>query len=309
MDWKDPAAVKAYRAKYYADNREARLECAAAYRAEHLEAIRESGRRRCANLTEAQREVWRGYKANWHANLTEAQREDRRERQRNRRANLTEDQREATRANLKAYRAEHREELRAKKAKHWAYLRATFFEMYGRVCALCHCNDLVVLTQDHVQGGGRAEDSKVAYQRAISEYRPDLFRALCCNCQWLAFRAHQRFIGLDEAAQEKLRAWAATPQGLRWAALRTKFFAMYGSACKLCGYDNPIALSLDHYNGNGAGEETDASYRRATKAYNPREFRVLCFNCNFKEFRAWQRHIGKDKPDLDPLCLDPLAFE
>ncbi len=62
--------------------------------------------------------------------------------------------------------------------------------MYGAVCALCGMRDKRVLTLDHIKGNGaeeRREHKNNCHRIAISEYRPDLYRTLCCNCQRIAW--------------------------------------------------------------------------------------------------------------------------
>ena len=57
---------------------------------------------------------------------------------------------------------------------------------------------------------------------------------------------------------------------------------MYGDVCACCGYSDKRFLCLDHIKGQRGRkrEEPQAAYKRAISKYQPKEFRVLCHNCN-----------------------------
>jgi len=79
----------------------------------------------------------------------------------------------------------YREISRKAKAKE----RESLFEMYGHACAVCGISDKRALTLDHVQKNGNKErkehGERGVYRKALSEYRPDLYRTLCMNCQFI----------------------------------------------------------------------------------------------------------------------------
>ncbi len=71
--------------------------------------------------------------------------------------------------------------------------------------------------------------------------------------------------------------------------LKLEALARYGTACSECGFDNPLALCIDHIDDNGAEE------RRALGGQNyagwnfylslrqrgwPEGYQTLCANCN-----------------------------
>jgi hypothetical protein len=78
--------------------------------------------------------------------------------------------------------------------------------------------------------------------------------------------------------------------------LKQEVFAAYGTACAICSETDIDVLTLDHkdqegsehrkQNSIGTGSET---WRWARKNNYPLEFRVLCFNCNTKEYRKFLR--------------------
>lgn len=71
--------------------------------------------------------------------------------------------------------------------------------------------------------------------------------------------------------------------------LRDECFAGYGGrcACPPCGETNPLFLTLDHVNRNGAEEKRKLghtsnlqTYRHAIDLGFPDDYQLLCFNCN-----------------------------
>jgi len=70
---------------------------------------------------------------------------------------------------------------------------------------------------------------------------------------------------------------------------RTALLAFFGGCCRLCGYDSPRALQLDHIHGDGAADRR-AGNGKLREQYllmmsNPeaarKKYQLLCFNCNF----------------------------
>ena len=66
---------------------------------------------------------------------------------------------------------------------------------------------------------------------------------------------------------------------------------MYGDGkCKLCGFDDYRALTLDHVRADGATDrrtmfqgQQRKVYRHAISEYMPGKYRVLCWNCQWLE--------------------------
>ncbi len=103
----------------------------------------------------------------------------------------------------------------------------------------------------------------------------------------------------DESYREKAKAYAT---GYYWSN-RNKAIATqkvyrqsqkdaildhYGRFCACCGEDEPVFLSLDHINGDGAAHRRETRKRSGASMYAlliregfPPGFQVLCFNCNF----------------------------
>lgn len=84
-------------------------------------------------------------------------------------------------------RADYQRQWRKKRAEK---AKQKLLGMYGNKCACCGESKCEFLTLDHINGDGhdhRMEVSRSSYrihEDACKEYRPDLFRILCMNCNW-----------------------------------------------------------------------------------------------------------------------------
>jgi len=71
---------------------------------------------------------------------------------------------------------------------------------------------------------------------------------------------------------------------------RAECYAGYGGKCECCGDSNPMFLTLDHRDDDGAkmraaGEYATTLYRKLKRLGFPKTFRLLCFNCNCGRYR------------------------
>lgn len=75
----------------------------------------------------------------------------------------------------------------SRKAK--SKFKEALFQMYGKVCILCSFTDKRALTIDHVRNNGAKERKLLGqggwYRKALAQYRPDEYRVLCMNCQFI----------------------------------------------------------------------------------------------------------------------------
>ena len=108
------------------------------------------------------------------------------------------------------YKARHRERLLAKskeyyqrnRAQHNQYgrnarlrIRLEMLQAYGGKCACCGETELVFLTLDHVEGGGRkhqrelggSSDDTARYLKSLGWPR-DGYQILCFNCNYAKYR-------------------------------------------------------------------------------------------------------------------------
>lgn len=92
-------------------------------------------------------------------------------------------------ATMKRLRAENPQKYRKHSRRASARLRHKIFSLYGIKCCLCEFEDRRALTLDHINNNGAEERKRLGeygvYRRAVSEYRPDEYRILCMNCQFI----------------------------------------------------------------------------------------------------------------------------
>lgn len=62
--------------------------------------------------------------------------------------------------------------------------KLAFHKMYGEVCGCCGEHRLEFLTMEHILGlqGKKRRSTMEERAEALKEYRPDLYRTLCMNC-------------------------------------------------------------------------------------------------------------------------------
>lgn len=77
----------------------------------------------------------------------------------------------------------------------------------------------------------------------------------------------------------------------QWHRLKRKILVLsiysnYKMCCELCGEDDTDVLTLDHINGNGHKHRKEVGtdfYCWIVRNHFPHGYRVLCFNCNWRE--------------------------
>lgn len=97
--------------------------------------------------------------------------------------------REKKRLNMQRYRNEKPEKYRNQSRQSKYRLKQKVFDTYGRFCVICGFGDIRALTLDHINNNG-AEERKIlgergVYRRAVEKYRPDEYRIICMNCQFI----------------------------------------------------------------------------------------------------------------------------
>ena len=72
--------------------------------------------------------------------------------------------------------------------------------------------------------------------------------------------------------------------------IRNKILIGYGGKCVACGLDNLKCLEIDHLHDNGAeegkklGKANETFYRELIKRNFPKEYQLLCRNCNWLKY-------------------------
>ena len=91
---------------------------------------------------------------------------------------------------------------------------------------------------------------------------------------------------------EGYRKKQADGQKIRYKNTRERLLAGYGSICACCGESEPCFLEIDHVNGGGSKHFQvrggELIYRDIIKLGFPKEYQLLCSNCN----RGHERNNG-----------------
>lgn len=145
-----------------------------------------------------------------------------------------------------------------------------------RKCWRCKTEkpDSEFYSNPHNRGGGRSSSCKPCDRAAATEwYRKNKKRALARAAEWQ--RAHPEEV---KAHQKKIRA-------RKW----TKAFAAYGDRCVCCGETEPLFLTIDHINNDGAKHRKEIGQRNfllwLSRNNYPPGFQTMCINCNLGKHR------------------------
>jgi len=114
-------------------------------------------------------------------------------------------------------------------------------------------------------------------------------------------RIIQQTVGtvMFEKARESKRRYERKRSPRLRDELRRQIITAYGGICRCCKENNPVFLTIDHVNGNGAKERRKHSsgraginfYKYLKKLGFPQTgYRLLCMNCN------WATRYGKECP-------------
>lgn len=95
---------------------------------------------------------------------------------------------------MRKLRAANPEKYRQQSREHKRKTREKLFMVYGDKCAVCGFSDKRALTLDHINQNGNAERRKLGergvYRRALERHRPEHYRILCMNCQFIERHKH-----------------------------------------------------------------------------------------------------------------------
>ena len=83
----------------------------------------------------------------------------------------------------------------------------------------------------------------------------------------------------NRAHQKDWKKW----QNARMRAVWEEIFRIYGDSCACCGTKTSYFLTIHHVHGKGEEEKSASRYstwKKAVDARNPKEYRILCFNCH-----------------------------
>lgn len=168
------------------------------------------------------------------------------------------------------------------------------------ICQNCGCNDIRILSIDHINGGGCKHrkslggGSKAFYNWIIKNNFPPGFQILCPNCQTRKKWEKGENCGKQpEKEGTPLKKRKNAEYARRKRQEKRKIVIQHYSpdlACQKCGESDFRVLTLDHIHGGGkehlrsikANKLGGAGiYKWTIKNNFPKIFQVLCCNCQW----------------------------
>lgn len=154
-------------------------------------------------------------------------------------------------------------------------IKLFIFNHYGNKCDIYSQTNIDLLSIDHIDGNGRQHrkeilgiDSGTAFYKWVSKNLPTNLRLLCfnCNCQ-------------VSSTSKNYKA-------------RVRTFEHYKTnnivCCAICQETNINFLTIDHINEDGAEHRRQVGVDICAwlkKNDYPRNFQLLCFNCNYLKYK------------------------
>jgi 5-methylcytosine-specific restriction endonuclease McrA len=182
-------------------------------------------------------------------------------------------------ASSKAYYEANKERVSTKQKPRLLKDRLDAITHYGGKCAYCGEDRFEFLAFDHINDDG-ASHRKVIGKRNIAPWLkhnnyPEGFQILCHNC--------------NLAKNIQARRSETPSKQTKWRhKVRQEALEHYGGRCVCCGETNPILLSFDHVNNDGAEHRRRDKYGSLPvwlkqNAWPTEGYQVLCYNCNLSK--------------------------
>ena len=183
---------------------------------------------------------------------------------------------------------QHKEQRNRNSKEAYLALKLETFRKYSNentpLCKICKEYDLVFLTLDHIRGRN-AEGHSTSFsgdklwRYLRREKFPIGYQVLCWNCNVLKYRDEP----IDHSSKYKA-IWAKN-NNIKIKNQALSHYSNGNIACKCCGFDNILALGLDHISGkkaHGHSKRMTSSrlYNHLIKEKFPSGYQVFCYNCN-----------------------------
>lgn len=143
------------------------------------------------------------------------------------------------------------------------------------ICTVCGKNPIISGDKNRcISCKGKAKDAqRKCKQKAIQE---GLCISWCGNKAKIGYRYCDRCLETRRILKTQYNH-----------ILKEEVFKYYGGKCSCCGETNLLFLCIDHINGNGNKHRkslritcSSAFYAWLRRNNYPKEFQILCYNCN-----------------------------
>ena len=203
------------------------------------------------------------------------------------------------------------------KKKHYSRLyqnklRLDIIRNYGNQCSICGENNIKFLCIDHICGNGTKHRKELGGTHAfwrwlrVNNY-PKGYRVLCQNCNQIDNIERRKRDRLErQKSRDKEQFRNSNYKHKQYNKIKDIVFKHYGNMCVCCGESRKEALSIDRINGGGkrhcaAIGGPDKLCRWIKKNEFPKEFRILCHNCNFSIGQYGHCPHGKTNEEKDTM--------
>lgn len=195
-------------------------------------------------------------------------------------------------AQKKVYRAEHADRIKYIKTKYSIELRTEAMLRYSAgtmSCAFCSDSTFEHLCLDHINNDGcRHRESvkkvcgKSVYLWVKMNNYPPIFQVLCYNCNFLKSLKNTELPTKTKRYNVRIKY-----------AVMSHYSGGGEPSCAICSNTDLRVLTIDHINGGGRKHVTSLGMKGGTRFYRhlrdngyPEGLRILCFNCNCKQFKS-----------------------
>jgi predicted DNA-binding transcriptional regulator AlpA len=161
---------------------------------------------------------------------------------------------------------------------------------YGGQCNCCEETCIDLLTLDHIDNNGNEHrkqlygDSRksIPYDWYIKNSFPKDFQLLCFNCN------SGKYLNGGLCPHKTIECYKNKSYQSKLETI-----THYGGKCTCCGETKLHFLTIDHKNNDGADHRRKLGdphfggikiYRWLKKNSYPKEFQILCFNCNLGKY-------------------------
>lgn len=189
---------------------------------------------------------------------------------------------------------------------------------YGSRCACCGEKQIEFLTIDHINNDGHKQPIKERrhlYNWLKQNNFPNGFQVLCFNCNLSKYYMAKELPSIAKCIHQRTdkdncllkNAYTNKPQSSQTRRSRQQKEKQivtnhYGGKCACCGITELELLTIDHINNDGNEHRKNIKnniYKWLIDNNFPKEFQVLCHNCNHSKHFGKGTCIHKRKVDFD----------
>lgn len=193
----------------------------------------------------------------------------------------------------KNYYITHKDFVNTRCLNRYYRLKTNVFNHYGNKCSCCGQQNINYLTLEHKNNDGASHKREVGsgaqlYLDIINRNYPPEYTIYCYNCN--CSKGHYGICGCHILNVAYKNAYFEKASRRFEYKVRLDVLNAYGNCCAICGNTRLAFLTLDHINNDGAKHRkalgSSKVYYDIRKRNYPKEYRLLCYNCNCSLYYA-----------------------